>query len=269
MSLINLLPQDYYQRRQGQRTNIMCGVLFAVVMVGIVSASMVSRSKGNKTQTIMDDLNRSYNQAAQTISQMQTLKSQKQAILDKWRRIQALQDPVSKSVVLAVLTNARPDGVSLLNVKLDSHFPKPKKKPKKALAVKTTKAKAKTPAVPPAPEPQIEPKVSVEIIGLAGTDFQVARYLANLTDSGLTQSVDLSYTQDYKPSSRPGEEAPEHLQNLREFRLTCRLNMKIDAQSMSKRWRFTKLRDLTAAMNDDTNKGITGGSPQSVPGAQK
>jgi Tfp pilus assembly protein PilN len=195
MSLINLLPQDYYQRRQGQRTNIMCGVLFAIVMVGIVSASMVSRSKENETQTIMDDLNRSYNQAAQTISQMQTLKSQKQAILDKWRRIQALQDPVSKSIVLAVLTNARPDGVSLLNVKLDSHFPKPKKKPKKSLAVKTTKAK--TPAAPSAPEPQIEPKVSVEIIGLAGTDFQVARYLANLTDSGLTQSVDLSYTQDY------------------------------------------------------------------------
>ena len=78
MSLINLLPQDYYQRRQGQRTNIMCGVVFAVVMVGIVSASMVSRSKGNKTQAIMDDLkNPTRWRSLGSIEQEQTLVVQK------------------------------------------------------------------------------------------------------------------------------------------------------------------------------------------------
>jgi len=159
----------------------MCVILFVVVMVGIISASMVSRSNANETQGVMDNLNRSYSQAAQTISQMQTLKNQKQIILDKRRQIEALQDPVPKSIVLAILTNARPDGVSLLHVKLDSRFD-PQKKPTTDLTVQTTKAQTAAPA----PQPPSEPKVTVDIIGLASTDFQVARYLANLTDSGLT-----------------------------------------------------------------------------------
>jgi Tfp pilus assembly protein PilN len=266
MSLINLLPQDYFQRRQGRRTNVLCVILFAVVMCGIVSASMVSRSKAKETQSVMDNLNRSYSQAAQTISQMQTLKSQKETILDKRRRIEGLQDPVPKSLVLAILTNARPDGVSLIHVKLDSKFPLPKKA-SKTLTVKTTKPK--DPAAPPPRPTKIEPKVTVEIIGLARTDFQVARYLANLTDSGLTQSVDLSYTQNYKPGSGSnGKDAPAYLQGLREFKLRCLLNKKIDAKAMSKRWRFSELRSPSIDMTSADNKDDADDLVRNVPGTR-
>ena len=218
----------------------MCVILFVVVIACIVSASMVSRHNAGQTQAVVDNLNRSYSQAAQTISQMQTLRSQKQTILDKRRRIEDLQDPVPKSIVLAVLTNARPDGVSLLHVKLDSRFDPPKT-PGMNSIVKTTK----DPAAAAKPAPRIEPKVTIEIIGLAHTDLQVAHYLANLTDGGLTESVDLSYTQDYKPSRGGNERVPENLQDLREFRLTCRLNKKIDAKSMANRWRLTERRALS------------------------
>jgi len=258
MSLINLLPHDYYQRRQGRRTNLICVVLFAVVMSGIISASMVSRSNANETRAIMEDLNRSYSQAAQTISQMQTLKDQRQTILDKRKRIAALQDPVPKSIVLAVLTNARPDGVSLLSVKLESRFDPPKK-PKQKLAVKATKKKdADEP--PPKPKPSIEPHVTVEIIGLAQTDFQVARYLANLTDSGLTASVDLSYTQDYRPGGSRDKDKPveEMFRDLREFRLKCRLHKKIDAKTMARQWRLTRQQDLSSRFEDDADESVAG-----------
>ncbi|MDP6047233.1 MAG: hypothetical protein QGH94_08160 [Phycisphaerae bacterium] len=264
MSLINLLPQDYYQRRQGRRTNAICVILFVVVMVGIVSASMVSRSNANETRAIMDNLDRSYSQAAQTISQMQTLKNQKQIILDKRKRIEALQDPVPKSIVLAILTNARPDGVSLIHVKLDSRFDPPKA-PSQKLAVNTTKD-AKD--APPAPKPTIQPSVTVDIIGLARTDFQVARYLANLTDSGLTDSVDLSYTQDYKPGGGGDKPVPELFLNLREFRLKCRLSKNIDAKKMAKRWRFTKQQDLSANFAEEADS-VAGKLAGALSGIQK
>ena len=264
MSLINLLPQDYYQRRQGRRTNVMCVVLFVVVMACIVSASMVSRSKASQTQAIMDNLNRSYSQAAQTISQMQTLKGQKQTILDKRRRIEALQDPVPKSIVMAVLTNARPDGVSLLHVKLDSRFAPPDKaKPK---TVQSTKKNQ--PAAAAKSKPQAEPLVTVEIIGLASTDFQVARYLANLTDSGLTQSVDLSYTQDYKPGGRE-DEVSARLHGLREFRLKCRLKKKIDAKALADRWRLNKHKALSGDILSLGNEDAAGKLARNVTGAEK
>jgi len=264
MSLINLLPKDYYQRCQGVRTNVMCVILFVVVMVCIVSASTVSRYNAGQTQAIMDDLNRSYSQAAQTISQMQTLKGQKQTIFDKRRRIEALQDPVPKSIVLAVLTNARPDGVSLLHVKLDSRFD-PSKGPNKTPTVKTTKDQAA-----PAPSPQrVEPNVTIEIIGLAHTDLQVAHYLANLTSSGLTQSVDLSYTQDYVPGGGGSEGIPKHLQSLREFRLKCRLNTKIDANSMADRWRKTKQQTLSGDVTPHANQGHRDKMLRNVSGTRK
>jgi len=250
MSLINLLPQDYYQHRQGRRMNIICVILFVVVMACIVSASTVSRYNASQTQAIMDNLNRSYSQAAQTISQMQTLRGQKQTILDKRRQIEALQDPVPKSIVLAVLTNARPDGVSLLHVKLDSRFDAPKAS-RQNPTVKTTKDQAS----PAAPAPRIEPKVTVEIIGLAQTDLQVAHYLANLTDSGLTQSVDLSYTQDYEPGGGGDKGPPKQLQGLREFRLKCRLNKKIDSKSMADRWRKTGLQALSGSVTPHADRG--------------
>ena len=266
MSLINLLPQDYFQRSQGRRTNVICIILFAVVMGCIISASMVSRNNANETQTIMDNLNRSYNQAAQTISQMQTLKSQKQTILDKRKRIEALQDPVPKSVVLAVLTNARPDGVSLIHVKLDSKFPAPKA-PSPKLTVNTTKD-AKD--APPPPEQSIQPTVTVEIIGLARTDFQVARYLATLTDSELTESVDLSYTQDYKPrGGESGKPVDRLFLNLREFRLKCILSKKIDAKAMAKRWRSGGKKNLSALFEEDAKENVADKLAGDVSGIRK
>jgi Tfp pilus assembly protein PilN len=264
MSLINLLPQDYYQRKQGRRTNVICVILFVVVMAGIVSASMVSRSNAKETQAIMTNLNRSYSQAAQTISQMQTLRNQKQTILDKRKRIEDLQDPVPKSIVLAVLTNARPDGVSLLHVKLDSRFIQPK-----APTQNTTASTTKGQAPPPAPKPSIQPSVTVEIIGLAHTDFQVARYLANLTDSGLTESVDLSYTQNYMTAEnkKPGDDI---FLNLREFRLKCRLKKNIDAKVLAKQWRLTKHGDdISAAFEENLERPAEAKITAVVPGTLK
>ncbi len=264
MSLINLLPQDYYQRKQGRRTNVMCVILFAVVMVGIVSASMVSRSNARETQAIMSNLNRSYSQAAQTISQMQTLRNQKQTILDKRKRIESLQDPVPKSIVLAILTNARPDGVSLLHVKLDSRFDQPKA-PTKKVTVNTTKGQAPP---PPKPKPSIQPSVTVEIIGLAHTDFQVARYLANLTDSGLTDAVDLSYTQNYL-TAEDKKKDDEIFRNLREFRLKCRLKKNIDAKAMAKQWRFAKQSDLSLNFEKNSERPAEAKITAVVPGTLK
>jgi hypothetical protein len=212
----------------------------------------------------MDNLNRSYSQAAQTISQMQTLKNQKQTILDKRCRTEALQDPVPKSIVMAVLTNARPDGVSLLHVKLDSRFDRPK-----ASSANSTVKTTTDPAAAATPVAHIEPKVTVEIIGLAHTDLQVAHYLANLTDSGLAASVDLSYTQDYKPGGEGNKNVPESLQGLREFRLKCRLNKKIDAKSMANRWQFTKQQALSANVTPTTDQDRRDRLTRSVSGIRE
>jgi len=242
----------------------MCVILFVVVIACIVSASMVSRYNAAQTRAIMENLNRSYSQAAQTISQMQTLKNQKQTILDKRNQIEALQDPVPKSIVLAVLTNARPDGVSLLHMKLDSRFDAPKASSKNP-TVKTTKDQT----APPAPPPNVEPKVTLEIIGLANTDLQVAHYLANLTNSGLTKSVDLSYTQDYEPGGRSDKDIPNHLSGLREFRLKCLLNRKIDTKSMADRWRKTKQQTLSGNVTPHADPNHPGKLARNFSGTPK
>lgn len=221
MSIINLLPDDYLAGQHRRRTNVLCVALFAIVMVAVVSASLVSRGSAARTWEGWDRANKSYEQAAQTIAQLQMLQSHRRTILKKRDLIVSLLERVPKSVVLAAITNARPTGVSLVSLKLDTRFPRPDG-PSPVNRIKRSTKPSQAP-LEPAPARRPPPEVSVEVSGLAHTDIQVARFLANLTHSGLMRSVDLSYSQEKRDGKEEGF-------MLREFRLTCHLRADADAR---------------------------------------
>lgn len=212
MSTINLLPADYLQRRRQHRGNLICAVLFGVVIVTLCGAAFVSERSTRNTRKVCDRMNVAYADAAKLIDEVHQLEKQKSTMLDKAKRSASLMEKMPRSYMLAMLTNSLPDGASLRSVRMTVRVvagPAPPKPKNKAAALRAA-------AAPPKP-----PKLAVvmAISGKASTDVQVARFIARLAAHPLTDVVDLLYVREGR--ARQGKPA-------REFELTIMLKPDAD-----------------------------------------
>ncbi len=211
MNTINLLPQDYIQRRAQHRGNLICAVLFGIVIVSICGAAVVSERSNQRTREVCNRMNTAYADAAKLIDEVHKLEAQKQKMLDKAKRSAALMERMPRSYLLAMLSNALPDGASLKSVRMAMQTvaqPESAKPKTKAAAVKAA-AKAKAPKV----------AVVLSIKGKATTDVQVARFIARLAAHPLTDVVDLSYSKESRDQQK---------ETAREFQLTVMLKPDAD-----------------------------------------
>ena len=190
MSTINLLPEDYLQRRRQHRGNMICTVLFGVVIVSICAAAVVREQSTRRTREVCDRMSAAYADAAKLIDEVHHLEKQKANMLDKAKRSASLMERMPRSYLLAMLTNALPQGASLKSVRMviqvvgEGEGDKPK----------TKAAAIKAPAAQKAPQLVM----ALSITGKATTDVQVARFIARLAAHPLTDVVDLSYSKESK-----------------------------------------------------------------------
>lgn len=218
MSTINLLPENYLHHRREHRTNVICMILFVVMIGAVFCASVVSKRSLAHTLAIRNRVDTSYAEAAKLISQMHELEAQKVKMLRKAEVTASLVERVPRSTLLAVITNALPDGASLKT--LDLQTQKIIRRTKsvaddndKQTGTKLTTEPRKSPPV------SAETIVCVEITGLAATDVQVARFIANLARNPLTASVDLCYSEEKKVRGM----------TVREFQIKTVLKDEVDA----------------------------------------
>ncbi|HUS92692.1 MAG TPA: PilN domain-containing protein [Phycisphaerae bacterium] len=212
--MINLLPQDYVQRRNQHRVNVFSVILLAVVLASVAGAALVSERSSRNTREVCERINHSYEEASRLIDEMYQLEAQKRTMLDKAKTSAALMERLPRSYVLAILTNALPKGASLTSIKLTTHVvkpPAPTAPAVKAALVANQRAGAGAEAAKLA--------VSLEVKGKAATDVEVARFIANLAKHPLTDMVDLSYSKE----ARGKDDAP------REFHIRIRLKPNGDA----------------------------------------
>lgn len=214
MSTINLLPDDYIKRRAQRRANMMCLVLFAVVMIGVIAAAMVSSQSVQNSEQVLERINADYAEATKLISQMQNLQIQKSKLMRKATLSARLMERVPRSAILAVLTNSRPEGTSLIKVDLNT-----KKIIYGSGGSKSRSAKFASRASA-GNNNQISTSVELQITGTAATDVQVARFIANLARNALVDVVDLVYS----------EEKLKDKQKIREFQI--KIELKIDADAI-------------------------------------
>jgi len=213
MSTINLLPEDYLQRRRQHRGNLICAVLFGVVIVSICGAAVVSEQSSRRTREVCDRMSAAYADAAKLIDEVHQLEKQKANMLEKAKRSAALMERMPRSYLLAMLTNALPEGASLRSVRMvvQTIGEVEAEKPKGKAAAAAAKPPAETKA------PQLS--VALSVTGRAATDVQVARFIARLAAHPLTDVVDLSYSK---------ESADQKEKGTREFQLSIILKPDAD-----------------------------------------
>lgn len=223
MSIINLLPDDYMQKRAQRRANAACLVLFVVVMAGVVGADLVSHRATADIETVRARVDQDYAEAAKLVAQLQELRTRRTTMLKQAKCTASLMEPVPRSYLLAMLTNSLPEGMSLIRFSLDTVTVLPPAPPAGEKGQATGNAKFDS-AMKNRNQPKPRLVVEMEVTGLAHTDVEVARLIARLARNGLTDSVDLVYSQEKKV-----EEAA-----VREFRLHLRLREGADVLDLRK-----------------------------------
>lgn len=212
MSNVSFLPEDYVNQTAEHRKNIVSLLLFGVVMVTVFGAFLVTNRQWTQVRHDQIRINEETEKAATDILKMQELEGKRGQMVDKAELAMTLIEPVPRSVLLAMLVNAMPERLSLLDFNLKSEEikkPKPKsdkeadtkKKPDAPKAV-AAKGKAKADAADkdadkagPKPEPT-RYLILVSMTGVAPSDIEVSRYMNALSSISILKGVRLDSTEE-------------------------------------------------------------------------
>src|SRR4051812_37829360 len=195
---LSFLPDDYLERKLRQRTNVICGVLFFVVICVIGSAFTISERSMKEIDKQYADVQQQYTEAAKKIDQVTKMQEKQRTMAHQAELTAALLEKVPRSYLLAALTNGMPAGVSLLEFTLDSRIATgPAPKPKTAFEQRKAEIDSeKVIGGLQANEPR-RYDVTMKVTGVAHNDVQVAQFIAMLNRSPLLSDVNLLITDEF------------------------------------------------------------------------
>ncbi len=213
MANINFVPDDYIQSNESRRANLMCLILFSVVMAALGGSSVAIRIRQRACATQETLVNSKMAKMEESIKKFEDLQTKRKEMMRTALTTAELLEPVPRSVLLASLTNSLPPGVSLTRLNMIQ-----KEAPKTAAE---RMAKPKYEATPGKAGGESEPALSaekgletrMEIEGIAPSDLQVAAYIEHLGSSALLANVALVESQEKKVGEIP----------FRQFKLTAML----------------------------------------------
>jgi len=85
---LSFLPDDYLERKAQRRTNVVCALLFLVVMVAIGSTFTITERSGRAVENEHATIEKQYTEAAKRI-QLKTQLEEKQATMEKQAELSA------------------------------------------------------------------------------------------------------------------------------------------------------------------------------------
>ena len=222
---MSFLPEDYVTRQIEKRTNYICLTLFAVVLIGVLGAYIVTSQKNSDELRKQKEINAKYTEAAKRISQLNELQERKALLLRKAQVTATLIEPIPRSNLLAELINRMPGSLSLTEMNLTSKKlaePKPAtSKSKSALSNKKVKQKSTTTTNSTPTGPKYD--VRIELTGVAPTDIQVAQYMSALSQSPILYDVDLVFSEDKRIDDM----------SMRKFRMNMKINPSADIRRIN------------------------------------
>lgn len=193
---INFVPDDYVQNNESRRANLLCFVLFTLVMTALVGSFFIIKIRQRTFSAKEKLVNEKIAKTQEAINQFEHLQLKRKEMMKAALTTAELIEPIPRSVLLASLTNNLPQGVSLLKLSLLQKQPKQTK-----VAVTTNKYEAAQ-----ADKEELLEKISpekllethIEIEGMAPSDLQVASYMEQLNTSTLFDNVALVESKEHK-----------------------------------------------------------------------
>lgn len=226
MNTSSFLPEDYLAKKAERRTNIISLTLFVVVMFAVLGAFLVTNRQWNSIKKQQASINAAYQQAGEQLQELAELEEQKEQMLRKAEIVAAIVEPVPRSILLAELINRMPARLGLVELDLVST---PIKTVRTVTPQSSTARHNRGPARGLTKQEASEtvtkveaPKFAVKmtLMGLAPTDLEVSRYLAELNGYALLRDVTLEYS----------EEKEHEGSTMREFKINMALSSDADVR---------------------------------------
>lgn len=217
MSNINFVPDDYVQSNESRRANLMCLVLFSVVMAGLGGSFVTIKIRQRACSAQETFVNAKLAKMEESIKKFEELQTRRKEMMRTALTTAELLEPVPRSVLLASLTNSLPAGVSLVKLNLIQKEP-PKDAVRRITRTKYDMAQGKDvslDAMKKSPEKSLEIHISIE--GMAPSDLQVSQYMEDLGNSMLVDDVALVESMEKKVDGAA----------FRHFKLTARLGNEV------------------------------------------
>ena len=193
MSNINFVPDDYVQSNESRRANLMCLVLFSVVMAALGGSFATIKIRQKACSAEESLVNAKMARMQEAIQKFEELQTRRKEMMKTALTTAELLEPVPRSVVLASLTNNLPTGVSLVKLNVIQQDPgKGTTRRRKTSNNKYQAAKGQSGAESDSklsPEQRLETHMDIE--GMAPSDLQVADYIERLGNSVLLDNIAL------------------------------------------------------------------------------
>lgn len=198
---LSFLPDDYLERKQRRRTNVICAALFVCVVGSVGAAYMTTRKMLSELEQQYTATDSQFTEAAKRIEQVKQMQEKQRTMAGQAELTAGLLERVPRSHLLAEITNAMPAGVSLLEMDMASKVRPPSRPvvPPPGSTGAVVQA-APAPGSPPPPPPKPEARqydVFMKLTGVATTDVQVAGFITKLGQSKLFKDVNLVISEEH------------------------------------------------------------------------
>lgn len=191
MANINFVPDDYVQSNESRRANLMCLVLFSVVIAALGGSCVMIRIRQRACRAEEALVNAKMTRMHKSIAQFEQLQARRKEMMKTALTTAELIEPVPRSVLLASLTNNLPAGTSLVKLGLVQKEPPKSSKSKPVAQTKYQAAQGKAGASEASQSAERRLETSMDIEGMAPSDLQVAAYIEQLGRSPLLANVAL------------------------------------------------------------------------------
>jgi Tfp pilus assembly protein PilN len=218
MSNINFVPDDYVQSNESRRANLMCLVLFSVVMAALGGSFVTIKIRQRACSVEESLVNAKMARMQESIKKFEELQTKRKEMMRTALTTAELLESVPRSVVLASLTNNLPAGVSLLKVgMLQKEITRTASQASAARSKYQAAQEQQAGSDPEAKAPEKQVETDLDIEGVSPSDLQVAAYIERLSGSILMTNVALVESREKKVDDT----------SFRQFKLTAMLRPEI------------------------------------------
>lgn len=222
----SFLPEDYLEKRIARRTNVICLALFSVVMAGVVAAWFVTGRQVSQVRQQRAEVRQQLTDKAKQLEQIEQLTQQRQTMVRKAALSAVLVERIPRDRLLSELINHMPATMGLLEMDLSTKVLRTAPQPKTSMEREAKSSRRnKAAQITEEPLPELQPtEVSLDLVGLAPTDVEVAQFMAALSSHPMFQNVNLQYSEQTK--------VDDH--DVRKFKIEMTINQDLDLSQVEK-----------------------------------
>jgi hypothetical protein len=197
MSQMNLLPEYYVKQRFRDRVDMLCVLLFILVMGGVIVVGIMKERKLRDTEAQYETVSRQFRQSAATLDEFVRLQKQKRDLLNDARQASELEEKLPRSYIVSLITRALPKKASLTVLEIGKTINITADMTRSAKPARGRKTVTRSSDVNPEDD-KPKMKMVVKIGGYAHSDADVAEIYTRLKSQPITREVLLQHTQEYK-----------------------------------------------------------------------